>query len=74
MRQPIAEPSETSTRLEVHEAVCAERYGNLVRLIEATTRRVGRLEGLVVLVAGSVIVGMAGLIITLALKLGGHGG
>ena len=72
MRQPSSDPGDTSTRLDVHEAVCAERYGNLVRLIEATARRVGRLEVLVVIVAGSVIVGMAGLITTLALKLGGH--
>ena len=72
MRQPISDPGDTSSRLDVHEAVCAERYGNLVRLIEATTRRVGRLEVMVVIVAGSVIVGMAGLITTLALKLGGH--
>ena len=61
---------ETSARLDTHEAVCAERYGNLVRLIEGTAHRVGRLEVLVVIVAGSMIVGMAGLIITLALKLG----
>ncbi len=60
---------ETSAR-DTHEAVCAERYGNLVRLIEGTAHRVGRLEVLVVIVAGSMIVGMAGLIITLALKLG----
>ena len=59
---------ETSARLDTHE--CAERYGNLVRLIEGTAHRVGRLEVLVVIVAGSMIVGMAGLIITLALKLG----
>jgi hypothetical protein len=62
--------TEPSARLDTHEAVCAERYGNLVRLIETTTHRVGRLEVLVVIVAGSMIVGMAGLIITLALKLG----
>lgn len=65
--------ADTAARLDTHEAVCAERYGNLVRLIEATTRRVGRLEVLVVIIAGSVILGMAGLITTLALKLGAHG-
>ena len=62
-----------AVRADTHEAVCAERYGNLVRLIEGTAQRVGRLEVLVVIVAGSVIIGMAGVIVTLALKLGGHG-
>lgn len=56
--------------LRVHEAVCAERYGNILRLLESTTRRVARLEILVVVVAGSVISGMAGIILTLAVKLG----
>ncbi len=69
----MPDPFDSSARLDIHEAVCAERYGNLVRLIESTARRVGRLEVLVVIVAGSVIVGMAGLITTLALKLGSHG-
>lgn len=57
--------------LRVHEAVCAERYANILRLLESTTRRVARLEVLVVIVAGSVISGMGGIIVTLALKLGG---
>jgi hypothetical protein len=39
-------------------------------LLDAALHRIGRLEVLVVIVAGSMIVGMAGLIITLALKLG----
>lgn len=60
------------TSLRTHEAVCAERYANLLTLLESTMRRVGRLEVLVVLVAGSVICGMAGIIVTLALKLGGR--
>lgn len=58
--------------LHVHEAVCAERYTNILRLLEATTRRVARLEVLVVVVAGSVISGTAGIIVTLAVKLGAH--
>ncbi len=66
--------SETAAHLATHEAVCAERYGNLVRLLEATTRRVARLEVLVVAVGGSVISGMAGVMITLLFKLGGRGG
>lgn len=74
MVHTMQDPVETAARLDTHEAVCAERYGNLVRLLGATTRRVGRLEVFVVVVGGSVIVGMAGLITTLALKLGSHGG
>jgi hypothetical protein len=70
MQDPTGDPA---ARLVTHEAVCAERYGNLVRLIEATTRRVARLEALIVVVAGSMILGMAGLVTTLALKLGAHG-
>ena len=42
--------SDAATRLVTHEAVCAERYGNLVRLVEATTRAVARLEALIVVV------------------------
>jgi hypothetical protein len=57
-------------QLHTHEAVCAERYGKIMRLLDAALHRIGRLEVLVVIVAGSMIVGMAGLIITLALKLG----
>jgi len=57
-------------QLRVHEAVCAERYGKIMGLLDAALHRIGRLEVLVVIVAGSMIVGMAGLIITLALKLG----
>jgi hypothetical protein len=56
--------------LRVHEAVCAERYANILRLLESTIRRVARLEVLVVIVAGSVISGMGGIIVTLAVKLG----
>lgn len=46
-----------TTQLRLHEAVCAERYANLLSLLESTTRRVGRLEVLIVIVAGSVIGG-----------------
>jgi uncharacterized membrane protein len=58
--------------LSAHEAVCAERYGNLLALLESTIVRVGRLEVLIVIVAGSVICGMGGIIFTLALKLGAN--
>lgn len=60
----------TETQFRTHEAVCAERYGKIMGLLDAALQRIGRLEVLVVIVAGSMIVGMAGLIITLALKLG----
>ncbi len=62
----------STTPLRLHEAVCAERYANLLTMLESTMRRVGRLEVLVVIVAGSVICGMGGIIFTLALKLGTH--
>jgi hypothetical protein len=64
--------SRGAARLATHEAVCAERYANLLSLLESTIVRVGRLEVLVVIVAGSVICGMGGIIFTLALKLGAH--
>jgi hypothetical protein len=60
----------TAAGLQTHEAVCAERYGNILQLLHSTSHRVGRLETLVVIVAGSVILGMGGLITTLVLKLG----
>jgi hypothetical protein len=59
-----------ASRLDTHEAVCAERYGNLLAMLKSTANRVGRLESLVWVVAGATIVGMAGLIVTLVLKLG----
>ncbi|MGH6988824.1 MAG: hypothetical protein ACREFD_17350 [Stellaceae bacterium] len=61
--------TQRATALRTHEAVCAERYGNLLSLLESTIVRVARLELLVVIVAGSVICGMGGIIFTLALKL-----
>ena len=57
-------------RLDTHEAVCAERYGKIIEKIDAAVGRIGRLELLVMTVAGTVIVSMGGLIITLALR--GH--
>lgn len=52
---------ELAMRQSVHEAVCAERYGTIIG-------RVGRLETLIIAAAGSLLVGMAALIVTLALK------
>ncbi|HJT08689.1 MAG TPA: hypothetical protein VJ747_17290 [Stellaceae bacterium] len=60
----------SAAQLHTHEAVCAERYGKIMGLLDAALYRIGRLEVLVVIVAGSMIIGMAGLITTLALKLG----
>jgi hypothetical protein len=71
-RPPSQLAEATANGLQTHEAVCAERYANLLNLLESTTRRVGRLEVLIVIVAGSVICGMGGIIFTLALKLGTH--
>lgn len=42
-------------RLTTHEAVCAYRYETLLR-------RMGRVEGIMITVAGAVLVGMAKLI------------
>jgi hypothetical protein len=71
-RTPGAESA--AGQLRTHEAVCAERYGRIMGLLDAAIHRIGRLEVLVVIVAGSVICGMGGVIVTLALKLGGPGG
>jgi hypothetical protein len=70
--RPELPSEEDGPSLRVHEAVCAERYVNILRLLESTTRRVARLEVLVVIVACSVISGMSGIIVTLAVKLGAH--
>ncbi len=58
------------TRLSVHEAVCAERYASILAMLRDTAHRVTRLEVMVVAAAGSTILGMAGLVATLALRLG----
>ena len=70
--EPRGRPEKGTAALRTHEAVCAERYANLLTALQSTMRRVGRLEVLVVIVAGSVICGMGGIIFTLALKLGTH--
>jgi hypothetical protein len=58
------------TRMTVHEAVCAERYARILVMLRDTAHRVGRLETMVAAAAGAMILGMGGLIVTLALKLG----
>jgi hypothetical protein len=67
---PIEGGGVADARLSVHEAVCAERYGNILAMLRDTARRVSRLEILVISAAGTVILGMASLLVTLALKLG----
>jgi len=52
---------EVSVRLGQHEAVCAERYGGIIN-------RLGQLERVLMVAAGGLIVGMAGLIVTLAIR------
>ena len=58
------------TRMTVHEAVCAERYASILAMLRDTAHRVTRLEVMVVAAAGSTILGMAGLVATLALRVG----
>jgi hypothetical protein len=48
-------------QLVTHEAVCAERYMTFIK-------RVDRLEAIAIGTAGTLIVGMAGIIITIILK------
>ena len=48
----MADISELDKRLTTHEAVCAERYAHLVV-------RLGRVEKILIGVAGSVIIGLA---------------
>ena len=48
----MTEIGEIDKRLTTHEAVCAERYANLVA-------RLGRVEKILLGVAGSVIIGLA---------------
>ncbi|HLJ19059.1 MAG TPA: hypothetical protein VKU84_02630 [Stellaceae bacterium] len=62
--------STVERRMSVHEAVCAERYASILAVLRDTAHRVTRLEVMVVAAAGSTILGMAGLVATLALRLG----
>lgn len=52
---------ELEAKLIPHEMVSAERYGTLIK-------RVDRLELIMLSTAGTLIVGMAGIILTIALK------
>jgi len=57
----VATTHELEVQLTSHEAVCAERYQTFIQ-------RVDRLESLMIKTAGALIVGMAGVIVTIALK------
>lgn len=57
----MATTHELEVQLVSHEAVCAERYNTFIQ-------RVDRLEKLLIKAAGVLIVGMAGLIITIVMK------
>jgi len=53
--------SEVENKLVTHEAICAERYATFIH-------RVDRLERLLIAAAGVLIVGMAGIIMSILLK------
>jgi len=57
----MATVNELENKLVTHEAICAERYSTFIT-------RVDRLEKLLIKSAGALIVGMAGVIITILLK------
>jgi hypothetical protein len=61
------------TRITVHEAVCAERYASILVMLRDTAHRVSRLEVMVLSAAGTMILGMGCLIVTLVLRLGKAG-
>lgn len=52
---------DTGARLTTHEAVCAERYIGIMA-------RMGRIESIIICAAAALLAGMAGLIVTLALR------
>ena len=52
---------ELEVQITTHEAVCAERYQTFIQ-------RVDRLESLIIKTAGALIVGMAGLLVTIIFK------
>ena len=67
------DPVAAVTRITVHEAVCAERYASILAMLRDTAHRVTRLEVMVLSAAGATILGMAGLVAALALRLGKPG-
>ena len=59
----MATTNELENKLITHEAICAERYSTFIT-------RVDRLEKLLIKSAGSLILGMAGVIIAIVTKGG----
>jgi len=57
----MATNHELEVQLTSHEAECAERYTTFIQ-------RVDRLEGLLLKATGALIVGMAGIIVTILIK------
>ena len=57
----MATANELESKLVTHEAVCAERYSTFIT-------RVDRLEKLLIKAAGTLIVGMAGVIAAIIAK------
>ena len=48
---------DTDTRLAVHEAVCAERYGNIKESLEKGTGRMQKIEILMYVIMALVLLG-----------------
>ena len=48
---------DTDTRLAVHEAVCAERYGNIKESLEKGTNRMQKIEILMYVIMVMVLLG-----------------
>jgi hypothetical protein len=61
MESQMASVNEIENKLVTHEAICAERYNTFIT-------RVDRLEKLLIKAAGTLIVGMAGVIIAIVTK------
>jgi hypothetical protein len=61
MRLVMATVAEIENKLVTHEAICAERYATFIQ-------RVDRLERILIGAAGVLIVGMAGIIMSILLK------
>jgi hypothetical protein len=57
----VATTHELEVQLVSHEAVCAERYNTFIQ-------RVDRLEALMIKTAAALIVGMAGILVTIILR------
>ena len=61
---------DTETRLAVHEAICAERYKNIEESLSAGEKRMTKIEYLLYVVMGCVLLG-PGVAATLIHKLFG---